>query len=177
MDAGPLSTDIGTSWSTADASDVSFMTPGRLNVIRLLVEHPHISLYSLNAPQEAMNGATPLGVATWLNAPEIVRILIETSASAVSVNGMDGHGATALMCKSRTCLGVSEHQAYHISIHASDAARDGTVELVKFLVCHLPFSSVSLDTYLLICDASTSCQTVLGLITEIAIIIPRSSTA
>jgi len=75
------------------------MTESRLNVLRLLVEHQHVSLYSLNAPQHAMNGVTPLGMAAWLDAPAAVRILVEASAGAVSVDGMDSHGVTALMCK------------------------------------------------------------------------------
>ncbi|THH21300.1 hypothetical protein EW146_g225 [Bondarzewia mesenterica] len=102
----------GHDWRTVNASDASFMTESRLGVIRLLVEHPHVSLYSLNAPQEAVNGATPLGVAAWLNALEAIRVLVEDSAGAVSVNGMDSHGATALMY----------------------AARDGTIELVRYLL-------------------------------------------
>ncbi|KAI0040093.1 ankyrin [Auriscalpium vulgare] len=102
----------GESWETADASNASFMTPGRLNVLRMLVEHKHISLYALNAPQDAMNGVTPLGVAAWMNAPEFVRILLEDSAGAVAVNGLDTHKATALMY----------------------AARDGGIEVADCLV-------------------------------------------
>lgn len=88
------------SFRTADASDASFLTPARLNTIRLLVEHPNISLHVLNAPEDAMDGVTPLGVAAWLNAPEVVRILLDTGAGAVSANGLDTHRATPLMCKS-----------------------------------------------------------------------------
>ncbi|TFY76676.1 hypothetical protein EWM64_g7338 [Hericium alpestre] len=91
----------GESWKTVDASDASFMTTGRLNVLRLLVEHQHISLYSLNAPQDAMNGVTPLGMASWLNAPDVVHVLLDSSSGAVAVNGMDAHGVTALMYASR----------------------------------------------------------------------------
>jgi hypothetical protein len=60
--------------------------------------HPDISLFTLNAPQSAMNGVTPLGMAAWLNLPEAVRLLLEASADTVSVDGMDSMGATALMC-------------------------------------------------------------------------------
>lgn len=75
------------------------MTQSRLNTIRILVEHPHVSLHALNAPEDAMDGVTPLGVASWLNAPEVVRILLESGAGAVSVNGLDTHRATPLMCE------------------------------------------------------------------------------
>ena len=77
------------------------MTPNRLNAIRLLLGHPRISLFTLNAPQNSTNGVVPLGMAAWLNMPEAVRLLLEGSAAAVSVDGMDAHGATALMCKKR----------------------------------------------------------------------------
>jgi hypothetical protein len=38
-------------------------------------------------------------MAAWLNFPEVVRLLLEDSVHTVSVDGMDSHGATALMCK------------------------------------------------------------------------------
>ena len=47
-----------------------------------------------------MNGVIPLGMAAWLNLPDVVRLLLEDSSHTVSVDGMDSHGATALMCKS-----------------------------------------------------------------------------
>jgi len=84
------------SWQTVDPS---FMTPSRLNTLRLLVEDRHVSLYTLNAPQESMNGVTPLGYAAWRNSPEAVEILLEASGGAVSVDGKDTYGATPLMCK------------------------------------------------------------------------------
>jgi hypothetical protein len=74
------------------------MSASRLNVLRILLRHPDISLFTLNAPQHAMNGVTPLGMAAWLNMDEAVRVLLEDSAETVSVDGMDTHGATALMC-------------------------------------------------------------------------------
>lgn len=46
-----------------------------------------------------MNGVIPLGMAAWLNMPDAVQLLLEESADTVSVDGMDTHGATALMCK------------------------------------------------------------------------------
>lgn len=81
-----------------DASDASFLTPGRLEAIEALVEHPEISLFTLNAPQAAYNGVTPLGMAAWLNMLGAVQALLGKNARIVSVNGMDSHGATALMC-------------------------------------------------------------------------------
>jgi ankyrin repeat protein len=85
------------SWQNIDAS---FLTAKRLNTIQLLLRHPDISLFTLNAPQSSMNGVIPLGMAAWLNMPDVVRLLLEDSAHTVSVDGMDSHGATALMCKS-----------------------------------------------------------------------------
>jgi hypothetical protein len=85
------------SWQNIDSS---FLTPKRLNTIQLLLGHPDISLFTLNAPQSSMNGVIPLGMAAWLNLPDVVRLLLEDSAHTVSVDGMDSHGATALMCKS-----------------------------------------------------------------------------
>jgi hypothetical protein len=84
------------SWQNIDAS---FLTLKRLNTIRLLLRHPGISLFTLNAPHSSMNGVVPLGMAAWLNLPEAVRLLLEDSAHTVSVDGMDAHGATALMCE------------------------------------------------------------------------------
>ena len=80
------------------------MTASRLNTLRLLVEHRHVSLYTLNAPQEAMNGVTPLGFAAWVNSPKAVEILLEASGGAVSVDGQDAYGVTPLMCKSDSPL-------------------------------------------------------------------------
>ncbi|KAF8071648.1 hypothetical protein FPV67DRAFT_888340 [Lyophyllum atratum] len=104
----------GEHWQDIDASDASFMTPRRLNAIRLLLKHPQVSLFTLNAPQSSMNGVIPLGMAAWLNMEEAVRILLEDSSDAVSVDGMDAHGATALMY----------------------AARDGGLRVVQLLLSH-----------------------------------------
>lgn len=75
------------------------MTPKRLNAIRLLIMHPNINLFTLNAPQSSMNGVIPLGMAAWLNMADAIRVLLDDSSDTVSVDGMDTHGATALMCK------------------------------------------------------------------------------
>jgi hypothetical protein len=64
----------------------------------MLLAHPDISLLTLNAPQGAMNGVTPLGMAAWQNLPDTVQVLLEGSTNTVSVDAMDSHGATALMC-------------------------------------------------------------------------------
>jgi hypothetical protein len=88
---------VSRSWQTVDPS---FMTTNRLNTLRMLVEDRHVSLYTLNAPQEAMNGVTPLGFAAWMNSPNAVGILLEASGGAVSVDGKDAYGVTPLMCKS-----------------------------------------------------------------------------
>ncbi|KAJ8481249.1 hypothetical protein ONZ45_g15370 [Pleurotus djamor] len=104
----------GESWEEVDASDASFVTPSRLQVIRTIIEHPDVTLYTLNAPQGATNGVTPLGMASWLNSPEAVQCLLDCSLGAVSVNGMDSHAATPLMY----------------------AARDGNIEVTRLLLSH-----------------------------------------
>lgn len=80
------------------------MSQERLNVIRIAVSHPDISLFTLNAPQNSINDVTPLGMAAWLDMPEVVQLLLECSSGAVSVDGVDTDGATPLMCKSAYTL-------------------------------------------------------------------------
>jgi hypothetical protein len=94
-------------WQEIDASDASFMTPKRLNAIRILLRQPQISLHCLNAPHAATNGVVPLSMAAWLNFPNLVELLLEESADTVAVDGLDAHGATALMC---TYLNLSGYQ-------------------------------------------------------------------
>ncbi|KAH7913589.1 hypothetical protein BJ138DRAFT_1081323 [Hygrophoropsis aurantiaca] len=101
-------------WETIDASDASFMSDDRLDALRLVVSHPDISLYTLNAPQDSINDVTPLGMAAWLDMPLVVDVLLECSAGAVSVDGMDTDGATPLMY----------------------ASRDGRFEVVQQLLAH-----------------------------------------
>lgn len=86
-------------WEEADASDASFLLQSRLEIVKALLHHDKISLTALNAPLDAMRGVTPLGLASWLNIPEVVRTLLCESPGLVSVNGMDASGATPLMCK------------------------------------------------------------------------------
>ncbi|KAF9007556.1 hypothetical protein BDQ17DRAFT_1539915 [Cyathus striatus] len=104
----------GENWESVDASNASFLTPKRVDTIRTLLAHPDISLYTLNTPHASMNGVIPLGMAAWLNMPTAVRLLLEESGGAVSVNGMDAHGATALMY----------------------AARDRSLDVVQLLLSH-----------------------------------------
>ncbi|KAJ3573522.1 hypothetical protein NP233_g2373 [Leucocoprinus birnbaumii] len=87
----------GDRWQDIDASDASFMTPKRLNAIRIMLDQPQITLHCLNAPHAATNGVIPLSMAAWLNFPQLVELLLEESADTVSVDGLDAHGATALM--------------------------------------------------------------------------------
>jgi hypothetical protein len=87
------------SWKDIGNSNVLFMTEGRLAILKAILTHPDISLFTLNAPQKALNGVTSLGMAAWLNLPKVVYMLLEDGAGAVSVDGMDSHGATPLMCK------------------------------------------------------------------------------
>ncbi|KAG8213437.1 hypothetical protein J3R82DRAFT_11950 [Butyriboletus roseoflavus] len=90
-------------WETVDASDASFMSQDRLDVIRIAAAHPDISLFTLNAPQDSINDVTPLGMAAWLDMPDVVQLLLECSSGAVSVDGMDTDGATPLMYAARDC--------------------------------------------------------------------------
>jgi len=108
------------------------MTPTRLNTLKTLLGHPDISLLTLNAPQSSMNGVIPLGMAAWLNQPRAVRTLLDDSADSVSVDGMDSHGATALMCM---CPHFRfDHFLFSYANCPSDAARDGSLEVVQALV-------------------------------------------
>jgi hypothetical protein len=86
-------------WQEVDASDASFLTSSRLNVVNMLLQHPDINLCTMNTPNASLNGVIPLGMAAWLNAPAIVELLLDRSSDSVSVDGMDSQGATALMCR------------------------------------------------------------------------------
>ncbi|KAF8183412.1 ankyrin repeat-containing domain protein [Pholiota molesta] len=104
----------GENWQNMDACDASIMSPKRLATLKTLLSHPDINLLTLNAPHQSMNGVIPLCMAAWLNQPQAVRALLNDSADSVSVDGMDSHGATALMY----------------------AARDGNLEVVQILLSH-----------------------------------------
>ncbi|KAG6816642.1 hypothetical protein H0H87_004388 [Tephrocybe sp. NHM501043] len=121
------------SWQTIDASNASIMTPRRLNTIQRLLRDPRISLFTLNAPQSSMNGVIPLGMAAWMNMEDAVRILLEESSDTVSVDGMDAHGATALMCKD---LRRARRRDVNVFVSSSDAARDGGLRVVQLLLSH-----------------------------------------
>ncbi|KAJ3720673.1 ankyrin repeat-containing domain protein, partial [Lentinula raphanica] len=60
------------------------------------------------------NDATPLGMATWLNMSEAVRVLLKSSLDSVAVDGTDKYGATPLMY----------------------AARDGSLDIADLLLQH-----------------------------------------
>ncbi|KAH9926824.1 ankyrin [Amylocystis lapponica] len=101
----------GQSWEDVDVSDASFMLQSRLRILKMLLDHDDISLYAVNAP---VRGATPLGLAAWLNLPDVVRILLEESHGMVVVDGVDAHATTPLMY----------------------AARDRRLEVVTHLLTH-----------------------------------------
>ncbi|PCH42286.1 hypothetical protein WOLCODRAFT_101870 [Wolfiporia cocos MD-104 SS10] len=101
----------GNNWGSVDASHASFKMQQRLETLRLLLGHAHISLYALNAP---VRGVSPLCLAAWLDIPEVVRMLLDNSHGMVSVNGTDAYGATPLMY----------------------AARDGRTDIVRDLLAH-----------------------------------------
>ncbi|KAJ6468360.1 hypothetical protein C8R45DRAFT_468054 [Mycena sanguinolenta] len=104
----------GENWQNVDASNACFMTPGHLQVVRTLLGDSQMSLFTLNAPQMAYRGVTPLGMAAWLNLSDAVRLLLEESSEYVSVDGTDAHSATPLMY----------------------AARDGRLDVVLVLLRH-----------------------------------------
>ncbi|KAJ6570099.1 hypothetical protein DFH09DRAFT_982615 [Mycena vulgaris] len=104
----------GENWENIDASNASFTTPGQLKVVRTLLGDSQMSLFTLNAPQMAYRGVTPLGMAAWLNTRDTVQVLLEESSEYVSVDGMDAHMATPLMY----------------------AARDGRLDVVQILLRH-----------------------------------------
>ncbi|KAI9000549.1 ankyrin [Trametes punicea] len=81
-------------WEDVDVSDASFMLQSRVEVVRTLIGSDTTSLYALNAPAR---GVTPLGLAAWLNIPDIVRVLLEESRELVAVDGTDALGVTPLM--------------------------------------------------------------------------------
>ncbi|KIY68729.1 hypothetical protein CYLTODRAFT_373966 [Cylindrobasidium torrendii FP15055 ss-10] len=91
----------GQRWDDISAAHESAFTSARLNIIRALVSRPDVTLYTLNAPQEAFRGVTPIGMAAWLNLYDAVNALLEGSLQSVSVDGMDTHGATSLMYAAR----------------------------------------------------------------------------
>ncbi|KAG7089927.1 hypothetical protein E1B28_011559 [Marasmius oreades] len=102
----------GEHWNNIEISSV--MTPDRVKILEILLEHAENSLYAFNAPQRGFNGVTPLGMAAWLNSEIAVRLLLDNSSGVVDVDGMDSHGATPLMY----------------------AARDGNLDIVRILLQH-----------------------------------------
>ena len=82
------------SWQTANPS---IMTVSCLNIHQLLIENCHVSLYMLNAPQEAMNRVTPLAFTAWRNSPKAIKTLLEAGGGMVAINGEDAYGVMLLM--------------------------------------------------------------------------------
>jgi hypothetical protein len=111
------------------------MTPTRLDMIRAFVARDDVSLYTLNAPQDAMSGVTPLGMVAWLDSVEACSVLLEGSRGRVMVNATDGHGATALMCKWRWESMKNRSVDNDLVYPTLDAARDGHLKVVAELVC------------------------------------------
>ena len=83
------------SWTDANVSDASYTLQTRLRMLRSVLHHSDISLYTLNVP---VSGVTPLGLAAWLDSPDTVRLLLDESHGMVLVDSIDMHGATPLMC-------------------------------------------------------------------------------
>ncbi|OSD06346.1 ankyrin [Trametes coccinea BRFM310] len=88
----------GDSWEDVDVSDASFMLQDRVEVLRTLIGSDTTSLYALNAPAR---GVTPLGLAAWLNIPDVIRVLLDEGRGLVAVDGTDAVGVTPLMYTAR----------------------------------------------------------------------------
>lgn len=86
------------SWEAVNPRDTEFQTMGRFNTIRMLL-NAGTSLLTLNGPQSRAHGVTPLSLAAWLNLHPVVELLLDESSGRVCVDGIDAHGATALMCE------------------------------------------------------------------------------
>lgn len=75
------------------------VSPSRMRVLEhALLTHKDISLRTLNAPQPALNGTTPLCFLAWLGRLEEMRLLLEMTPSLVAVDARDSLNATPLMC-------------------------------------------------------------------------------
>lgn len=83
------------SWDNVNVSDASFKLEERVAILQILLNHDDISLFTLNTP---VRGVSPLCLASWLDIPQMVRLLLESSRGMIPVNGMDNFGATPLMC-------------------------------------------------------------------------------
>lgn len=121
----------GLSWHDLDAIDASYIeNQARLDTLTVFLEHPAISLCTLNAPhQKHLYGVTPLGITAWLNVPDAVDVLLESEDGKILVDGADAYGATPLMCTFSLfllrCLA---------NTNLLDAARDGNLEVLQRLV-------------------------------------------
>ncbi|TFK46128.1 ankyrin [Heliocybe sulcata] len=104
------------------AQDASFMTDKRLTVLQLIASHDEMSIYELNAPQHSLNGVTVLGMASWLNLPSAVEVLLRTSSGRLLVDSVDAHGATPLMyaCRDNNLEVVQQLVAYGARPDARD---------------------------------------------------------
>ncbi|KAI0768084.1 hypothetical protein BD413DRAFT_494063 [Trametes elegans] len=115
---GDRARTLVSSWEDVDVSDASFALQGRVEVLRTLIGSDTPSLYALNAPAR---GVTPLGLAAWLNVPDLIRVLLDESRGLVAVDGTDALGVTPLM----SCLTL-----------VPDTARDRAVEAASLLLAH-----------------------------------------
>ena len=109
-----------TDLSNEDVSRALIATQSlRLRVLRHLRTRNKLSIYTLNAPIDALGGLTPLGMAAYLAQMDFVKLLVEGGNSrvgggqadsdggdvkgecdgAVLVDGVDTHRATPIMCK------------------------------------------------------------------------------
>lgn len=101
---------------TLDTSTLACITKqelGHARVMDRLLRQPTLSLSSLNAPQDAIKGITPLALASYLGKDRIVASLLQDGTHC-QVNSCDRNGATALMY----------------------AARDGQSRVVELLLKH-----------------------------------------
>lgn len=94
------------------------------------MEHPDLSVQTVNAPQPTFHGIPPICIAAWLGSADACQILLESDK--VYVDARDLSGATALMCTSKLWL-----RYYHSLIlcqYLLDAAREGIPSVIEVLV-------------------------------------------
>ncbi|KAL1923528.1 uncharacterized protein VTP21DRAFT_8508 [Calcarisporiella thermophila] len=94
---------------------ISQSHPKHLAVIeKCLLFHPNISRETLNDPQKAIRGITPLCLASYLGKEPVLRLLLEMVGKGIDIDATDYNGATPLMY----------------------GARDGHLHVVRLLLQH-----------------------------------------
>ena len=121
---------------------VQASAPGRLAILSFFLVKRTFTLYTLNSPHALLRGLTPLGMAVYLNRLDFVKVLLEKGEGTVILDGIDSHRATPIMCMftSNSFAHSVFFGAHMLNVcvnkcYKTDAARDGNLEILKFLVC------------------------------------------